>query len=204
MAKWHCLTHLPEVLHVDSEKLFVLGALRYVVGSRLKKSHDEAVNDSFAEFLSSASELEPSEPEVSLAAAIEEASIALDVDIDVGESQLFAMAILRGNTFVASGDKRAVCGCAQIEPHCPQIEALRGKIISTEQVLAELIALVGYIELRERVCRERNADKTAAICFSCKRDEAKMEDIMAALASYQRDLAKRSHCFTTDCLTLRS
>ena len=202
MAKWLCLENVPDALSIPHESVSVLGALKYVVGSRLSKTHCDEVNSQLSEFLAAVGELEPTDSEVSLAAHIEEVSIMAGVDIDVGESQLFAVAAVRDCTRIATGDKRAVCGCASIEPHLPMIKALRGKFASTEQILAKLIELIGCPELRKRVCRERKADKTADICFACGRNAVEKDEVLEALASYQRNLAKNSSNFASDRLLL--
>lgn len=202
MARWRCLDHLPPSLSVNHEGLLVLGALRYVVGARLRRTHGEAIYRPLLEFLDAVSVLEPTEDEISLAASIEEISLAGGSDVDVGESQLFAVALMRADTMVATGDKRAVCSCAGIELDFPRIAGLRGRIISTEQVLARLLGLLDHEALRARVCADREADKTAEICFSCSREAAPVADVLAALESYQKDLATRSMHYTSDSLAI--
>jgi len=196
MARWQCLDHLPPSLSVEHEAVLVLGVLRYVVGARLRRTHGEPVCRPLMEFLDLVSVLEPSEDEVSLAASIEEISLAEGLDIDVGESQLFAVALMRAETMVATGDKRAVCSCAGIEPDFPEIAGLRGRIISTEQVLARLLGLLDHGALRARVCADKSADKTAEICFCCSSEDVPVADVLSALESYQKDLAKRSKHYT--------
>ena len=196
MARWQCLDHLPPSLSVDHKAVLVLGALRYVVGARLSRTHGEPVCRPLMEFLDLVSVLEPTENEISLAASIEEISLAEGLDIDVGESQLFAVALMRAETMVATGDKRAVCSCAGIEPNFPEIAGLRGRIISTEQVLARLLGLLDHGAVRARVCADKSADKTAEICFSCSREDVPVADVLSALESYQKDLAKRSKHYT--------
>ncbi|MFN4159459.1 MAG: hypothetical protein ACK4GO_13780 [Gemmobacter sp.] len=154
------------------------------------------------DFLDAVSVLEPTEDEVSLAASIEEISLAEGLDIDVGESQLFAVALMRSDTLVATGDKRAVCSCSGIEPGFPEIAGLRGRIISTEQVLARLLDLIDHEALRARVCADREADKTAEICFSCSKEAVPVAEVLSALESYQKDLATRSMYYTSDSLAI--
>ena len=146
--------------------------------------------------------LEPTEDEISLAASIEEISLSEGLDIDVGESQLFAVALTRAETIVATGDKRAVCSCAGMEPSLPEIAGLRGRIISTEQVLARLLDLLDYGALRARICADKSADKTAVICFSCSGVGVPVADVLSALESYQKDLAKRSMHYTSASLDI--
>ena len=202
MARWRCLDHLPPSLSIKHEALLVLGALRYVVGARLSRTHGEPVYQPLLEFLEAVSVLEPTEDEILLAASIEEIALAGALDLDVGESQLFAVALMRADTMVATGDKRAVCSCAGIEMGFPEIAGLRGRIISTEQVLARLLDLVDHEALRARVCADREADKTAEICFSCSRETVPVADVLAALESYQRDLAARSMHYTSHSLAI--
>jgi len=196
MARWSCIGDFPASLSIDTGSVAYLQSLRFVVGERLKALRPTVVYDRFEEFLTGASPVEPTEPEIDLAATIESISQQDGLDLDVGESLLIAVAIARKLRKVATGDKRAICSCPALVNRIREVESLRGCFISLEQILARLLSALGAESLRLGVCSDADADKTARICFACSQCQISDQDILQALASYQADLAKKSDYFS--------
>ena len=196
MARWKCILEFPVSLSVDASSIAYLQSLRFVVGKRLETLPAASLHDLFLEFLECASPIEPTEPEIGLAATIESISQEDGLGLDVGESLLLAVAIKRGLGKVATGDKRAVCSCPALIDYVAEVETLRGSFVSLEQILARLLVVLGADSLRRSVCSDADADTTARICFACSRSEVRDQEILQALASYQSDLAKNSECFS--------
>lgn len=181
-------------------KIGYLGSLRFVIGKRLAESGNAEASDDLEVFLHAASELVPSEAELALAATLQEISLPKGLTLDEGESILFSTAVLRALDSVLTGDKRAICCCAHVATSVDEVGVLKGRLISLEQLLGTLIEILGQDEVRERVCSDKTADKTAAICFSCGAESLVEGSAMQALKSYQSDLTSKSDGFSSDTL----
>ena len=149
----------------------VLGAARYVVSTAIA-SHDrlkdrESAQAVWSSFLSEALELEPSPDEVKLATRFEQAANELGLALDVGESQLCAMAIQRPGTVVLTGDKRSIRAAESLRSVVDGFASLDGRLACLEQVLDAICAELGFGAVRPRVCAEPDADKALSVCFSC-------------------------------------
>lgn len=172
----------------------ILGAARYVVGSRLEKDgrirDREAAQHEFRAFLDVAMTVEPAQAEVDLATEIEEAAAELGLEIDAGESQLFSIAAYRDPAIVITGDKRAVAGVAELWAHVAEIGRLQGRIACLEQWILGVAGLLGLDETRRRVCAEPAVDTALAICLSCRAEDA--EATSEGLESYIEDLRARA------------
>jgi len=182
-------------------KIGYLGSLRFVIGKRLAESGNAEASDDLEVFLNAASELVPSEAELALAAKLQEVSLPKGLTLDEGESILFSAAVLRAINSVLTGDKRAICCCAHVTTSVDEIGVLKGRMISLEQLLGTLIEILGQDEVRKRVCSDKTADKTAAICFSCGAERLVEGSAMQALKSYQSDLTSKSDGFSSDTLS---
>ena len=182
-------------------KVGYLGSLRFVIGKKLVRTGNVEASEDLEAFLHAASELVPSEAELALAATLQEVPFPKGLTLDEGESILFSAAVLRELDSVLTGDKRAICCYAHVAKSVAETEALKGRLISLEQVLGTLIEVLGQNEVRRRVCSDRTADKTAAICFSCEAESLVEGSAMQALKSYQTDLASKSDGFSSDNLS---
>ncbi len=200
VCRFRCLTHLADAVSVQTRDLMYLGSLRFVVRKRLSAVLDSDGLGEFDEFLAAASAIEPNKQEIGFAAEIEAVAIREGLAIDVGESLLLSTAIMRSIQRVVTGDKRAVCCCAQLSIHLYSISQIKGSIISFEQILARLICIVGHRSLRNWVCSDVNGDRTARICFGCHQETSQLEDILSALESYQSDLSRKSKEYTKESL----
>ena len=165
----------------------VLGAARYVVTSAIA-NHDrlvdrESAQTEWSSFLNETQELEPSPDEIELATELEELANELGLALDVGESQLCAMAVRRPGTLVLTGDKRCITAAESLRAVARDLTSLDGRVACLEQLLHAICAELGFGAVRTRVCAEPKADRALSVCFSCRSPEISDGDD-AGLRSY--------------------
>ncbi|OWU85852.1 hypothetical protein ATO6_02855 [Oceanicola sp. 22II-s10i] len=195
LSRWAVSAALPDALKVPVSEIGYLATLKFVVGKRIATLASCEAKSALANFLAMGSELEATDEEIELAAEIEAAAIDSELDLDAGESILIAVSLKRDVKKLATGDKRAVCSCQPLSQTLNLIEPLRGRIITLEQILAQLIRQLDFGELRGKVCGDP-CDKTAGICFGCSSEGSSETSALDALLSYQKHLAKESSEFT--------
>jgi hypothetical protein len=170
----------------------VLGAAPYVVRSylrRLGRINDRpSALDRFDAYISTVEILEPSEQELALATAIEEAAVLLGLDLDIGESQLCAIAVFRTSPLLLTGDKRAIRGAESLKQEIDVLSSLRGRVVCLEQVVSGIARKIGLLVARSRICAEPFVDRSLAICFACNSGSSLIGFSDAGLVSYIRDL----------------
>ena len=170
LACYALLTELPASTG-NFERFGVLGSAPFVVRKRLEKvgliNDRDAALRSFGEFLASATILEPTEDELTLASELEDKAVLLGVDLDGGESQLCAIAIHRQAALVLTGDKRAIAGAERICLEVPALSALAGRIVCLEQAIMGIASRVGIAAVRSKICAEAKMDKSLSICLGC-------------------------------------
>ena len=194
LCRFGRLADLAGCLEQRGSDLRVLGSLRFKIWPMV--ASDAGMNAALTAFLGEVSEVEPSDADILLAAQIEEAAQRMGHAVDDGESILFAMAIAQAAQ-VATGDKRAVQGLAAIAGDVPACMALSGTILTMEWLASTLVLRHGVDTIRDAVCATPKVDRAMEICFQCSRDSCTSDDICAALASYQRDLARQTKGFVT-------
>jgi hypothetical protein len=123
--------------------------------------------------------LEPTEEEVLLAADFEQKARDLALELDGGESQLFAILLSRNARLMVTGDKRAVRALELISP----LEGYR-RVACFEQLIAAIIKVLGHSKVRTKICGEPRTDKAMTMCFSCGLSTAAPENIDEGLKSY--------------------
>jgi hypothetical protein len=160
---------------------------RFTLRSRFKRSRflaDVAASSlAFRELLAAIRLLDPTEPEIQLAAEIEERATALSLEFDTGESQLLAILLVREGKLLVTGDKRAVQAL-----HGVGMAAAEGRIACLEQLIAGMLADCDLTMLRNHVCSEPEADKALTACFACSASSVEAEDVLAGLRSYSSHL----------------
>lgn len=185
---------LGQMLHLDCsadcpDDIAVLGTARFVVQSRLQRSVEKGdasqrALDAFAAAHAILAILEPDDRELELATAIEDAAIEHNLELDAGESQLFAIAIVRGDARVLTGDKRAMVALRMLHPHVDGLEELRERVICLEQAMHKLAEKGDPLALRTGVCADPKADATMRICFSCTAPVVAEDFFPGGLSSY--------------------
>lgn len=196
LSLWEATDYIGQVLNVDQSSVGYLETLRFVVVKRIERSGSCGAKCQLIAFLDEATAIDATDEEVFLAAQIEEVAAQCELDLDTGESLLISVAMVRGVTKLATGDKRAVCSCSRLARSVKKISHLKGALISLEQILARLLSYISCEDLKERVCAAQ-CDRTASIVFGCLTDGTANDGaILDALESYQRDLAIRSEGYT--------
>ena len=106
--------------------------------------------------------------------------LTAEPSIDPGEAQLLAASAEHG-LLLLTGDKRGIRSVKDI-PGYP--EALEGRIVVLEAILAELCLKLGVSTVRSRISPLINQDTAVRVCFSDSNATP-----MAALLSYYDDLS---------------
>jgi hypothetical protein len=170
----------------------ILGAARFVAGKHLEQRSNltdrAAARHRFADYIRRVTILEPTDEELALASLFEEAGARLGLDLDVGESQLYAIAIRRSTPLVLTGDKRAIVGAESLQGETSQITALRGRIACLEQAIIGVTERIGVPATRMKICAEPRMDRSLTICFECHSPDNRMSFSADGLASYVRSL----------------
>ncbi len=189
MSAWQLGGPLTDCLTTASGPPVMLGVAAVVIRRKLGNiglRNAAAAEASFTGLCDALSLVEPTEEELQTAAALEEAANRADLQFDTGESQLAAILLHRDAALLATGDKRAIAALAVLAP-----DALAGRVAPLEALLRQIAARIGIEKLRAHICSEPGADRSAAICFACHREEAIVAaEVEACLASYLGDLAK--------------
>ena len=128
-----------ELFWLPETRLGVLGAARYVVSGRLKRTGiTEArptIADELTAFLDRPEVLEPSEYELTLAGELEREAQRRALPLDAGESQLAAMVVERAIPLLTTGDKRAIASFEQLLRVASWLAALCGASAASSSLL---------------------------------------------------------------------
>ena len=169
----------------------VIGTTRFVARKRLKrKAADprpaQARLDDF--LVHDAVELEPTEDELRLAAALEAEAATAGLELDSGESQLCAIAILRGMPALLTGDKRAIAAAESLVNSVAQMAGLSQRVACLEQAVTLAVERLGALPVRARVLAERGMDKAIDICFQHTNPAVDPDFYPTGLSSYIKDV----------------
>jgi hypothetical protein len=174
--------------------LGILGAARFVVTKKIRRralTHDEeSAIKSLEDFIQRVTVVEPTSDEQCLAAEFELAAQRAGVALDIGESQLCAVLIVRAVRQLYTGDKRAIHAMQELLEVDTRLRPLCGKVNCLEQLVLQSITEGNVARFRASVCAEPKIDLALTICFSCSSRDVPLEDICYALNSYINDLRK--------------
>ncbi|MGD9562528.1 MAG: hypothetical protein AB7F88_09955 [Pyrinomonadaceae bacterium] len=183
-------------LLVPSEDLGVLGAAEYVlrkaIQKRVQNERTQKVLATLNEFINEAEIVEPTEEEQIMAANLELAAQLAGAPLDVGESQLCAILIVRKLSWLFTGDKRAIEALEVLLDTNEELQTLCGKVVCLEQMVLRSMSEDNYSSIRAAICVEPEADKVLKICFSCRGMDVVVETIKECLNSYVDDLHKKA------------
>lgn len=112
-------------------------------------------------------------------------------EIDSGEALFLALMLEDDCLHLVSGDKRALGCLAQATDLTDVRDAVRGKVISVEQVVLAFVRLGKFFAIREAMVDAAATDTALRICFS-RGTQTTREDAEAGLVSYVEDIRKRS------------
>lgn len=174
------------VLHA----LGTLGAARFVVPDAIAR-HRQILDKggalaSWHSLLSVVSVLEPSDEERGFAIRLEAVANQLGLPLDVGESQLCAIAVSRLDTIILTGDKRAVAAAERLRLVEVALQSLDGRVACLEQFVLRLLRFAGAEPVRGCICSEPGVDRALTICMSCSSQKAIIDD--SGLLSYIESL----------------
>jgi hypothetical protein len=192
-ACYDVLRKIADHLALESS-ITILGASRYTVPHHLERdsriSNHAAAIARWEDFLRSAREIEPTSEELALATEIEEAAAAGHLSVDVGESQLAAIAILRGSAdLLLTGDKRAIRSLERLLEAISGLSRLAHRVGCLEQIIASLLNTTGVEEMAEGICSEAEVDVALATCFSCHSGApCTLDSALEGLTSYIENL----------------
>jgi hypothetical protein len=198
LIKCSCYSLLDQIQSPDAlgGETGILGAARFVVRNYLERRG--RINDRstaqrrFGEYLREVTILEPTDEELILASAIEEAGVRLGLDLDVGESQLCAIAVLRAAPLLLTGDKRAILGAEALQEEMRELAALRGRVVCLEQALIGITARIGVRATRLKICAEPGVDRSLTVCFECHSSSTRSDFNADGLISYVHYLRERA------------
>ena len=171
-----------------------LGAARFVLRRAIERKQltrdKEAAKADLEALIASVSVLEPTSAEEALAAEMEAAAQRRAVELDVGESLLAAMLILRSMSLLETGDKRAIAALEAILDDIDGGDNVAGRVRCLEQMVAAALTNGADVSnISNAVCGEPKVDKALNICFGCHSGGCtEAEPVLEALGSYVRDL----------------
>jgi hypothetical protein len=181
------LNEMVVALSHPAAEIGVLGVARYVISAkRLGKALDggDRAHGRLLSFLDTVELLEPTDDESGLAAELEALAIKNQVDLDIGESQLCAIAITRIVDQIYTGDKRAIAAIEQLRDSFDLLSNLDQKLVCLEALIITLISIYGHALIRNAIYPCRGTDKALDICFQCHNDVAEFTGIDEGLRSY--------------------
>lgn len=180
----------------DLERVGFLGAARYVVRAAVRRVGLSGSEDDALELLDAvvghAARLEPTIPELELAAEVEAFGQRVGIALDPGESQLAAMTVIRGLALLQTGDKRAIAGFERALDSVVGIGALISRIQCFEQIILEAVEGGAHDAIAPLICDEPTVDKTMNICFACASGGTTADNAVAGLTSYINSLRKNA------------
>jgi hypothetical protein len=175
---------------VQGKRPSILAVARYSIRTRIERSRnliDPAdTANTFESLLTRLRLVEPDQTEIALAAELEQKAVERALDLDTGESQLFAILLTRGGMLFVTGDKRALRALEQLTADLHPGKCL----VCLEQLALLFIARYDFGSLRVRICREPRADRVLATCFSCASASASAASAAAGLRSYIEDIRR--------------
>lgn len=187
---------LREASNYQVEEAYFLGAARFLLPKLAKRkaqlSELTQVLSNIDQLLGSMAVIEPEPYELELAAQLETVAAERNLSLDFGESQLCAIVVSRSLNLLITGDKRAIEAVEQLL-HLDDITPLSGKLVCLEQLISSwLKAGTDHSVLRQHICSCPTADKTLAMCFSCRSNGTSLDSVLDALSSYIEHIKQRA------------
>jgi len=131
--------------------------------AKLTKSQAEA--DRLSEVLYTIVELEMTDEEARVSAAVMKQVLEAGHDIQQGELALMVVATCRGGLDVCTGDKRALRSIPLLEKLWSEVGVLRGMFICLEQLFMRLCGVKGLGRVRTAVLTAPDADITVTFVY---------------------------------------
>lgn len=132
-------------------------------GTKLKLP--EVEQDRLRAAIHTIADLEMTEEESMVAAAMMKAILQADLDLDEGETALMAIATQRNDLDIATGDKRALRDLPNLATAYPSLQVLKGRIICLEQIFRKICEVHGFRRVRDAVLTATHADTTIFLIY---------------------------------------
>lgn len=190
-AMYSLLSEVADTLAPSISQCGVLGALRFVAAEALRRRNREDLIESTLALIDAAEALEPSTAERNAAAEIELAAQRGGVQLDAGESLLFAIAEARKIRPLATGDKRAIVALESVLSEQSKAWWHLG-VVCFEQVVSRLIEVHGAPTVRKQICASPKVDVALTLCFACKSGTTTPSEWQEGLTSYIEHLRKQA------------
>jgi hypothetical protein len=174
----------------------VLASARFVIPTKIARAALRGDRDlalrRLREFLDRAEPLEPTQEEQTMAADLELIALKLGVSLDVGESQLCTILVLRLVPLFYTGDKRAIVAIEKLLDAETRLLPICGKVVCLEQLFLSVLTRENVELLRGAVCGEPDIDIALTICFSCRSESVPYQSHVEGLRSYVEDLRRQA------------
>lgn len=194
-AIYSLMSEMVATLGVEPGDVGVLGSARFVLSpKRLRTAADGQANAyrRLTKFLGTVQSLEPDSEETALAAKLEEVALQSEVQLDTGESQLCAIALIRVTKWLCTGDKRAIVALEQLRSLLPKLKGLDHKLICLEALVSAMNSNYGHEYIRGHICPCHGTDRALEICFQCHNANVDATQVDEGISSYLNALGKHA------------
>lgn len=198
LCAYSCAEDLVGLFKAKQMSLAMLGVARHSIGRRVKRARNicnpSMLSQQWSLLSSRVIWIEPTDEEIAFAADLEQQALEMNVELDGGESQLFAILVNRLSPLLITGDKRAIAALEVIGQLLPY-----ERVACLEQVFYTLLKTLGAAALQSRVCSEPSVDRTLSIAFAChsKAEPISASSIETGLMSYVGSVRKSAPLILT-------
>ncbi len=184
LASYDLLDTVLTMFKIRPKDIHVLPTAKYALlpaKDRLRRCKTEECAARLEAFLSKTSKLNPDGVD---AGKLD--TLVAKPGIDAGEALMLAGAASNSESFIITGDKRAIEALQLGEGLDDVREALVGRVLSLELLLSFMVE-GDFAEVQTRVRNQPNVDKALTIAFGVSAS-ASLESVRAALDSYVEHL----------------
>jgi len=184
-SNWNLVAHVPGALGFDTSQCATVSSLRYRAQQSVHKPDQKLFHtpDAASQALEIIGQMCP----LASLDPMQLAPFENIVGIDPGEAILFAEVLANPETFVLTGDKRALRALSGLEAGLRA--GLSGRVVLIEQVLLRLLDQNDLEWVRRHVCPAKSLDKAVSAIMGSRCD-ANEESVRQGLASYIGEIAR--------------
>ena len=180
LARYDLLDKVLEAFGFQYSDVSVLGAAKYVllpVKDRLRRCKDEASADRLETFLANVGTIDAAGANAEIVDAL-----SAIPNIDPGEALMLALGASQEETYILTGDKRALTALGADQSLSAIHDALSGRILSLELLLAFLIE-GDFASVQALIRAQPAVDKALTNVFGVSQP-ASLQSVRDALDSY--------------------
>lgn len=195
LIKGACFWLLPEIIEATqstTETCGILGAAKYVCTKALSIRGLQENSVFLSQLIEELVQLEPTDAETSIAAEIEFEAQRYGLQLDAGESLLFAIVDVRSIPRLGTGDKRAITAIERIIHQRETNSSWVERVLCLEQIVRRIVKTSDPVAIRNQICAAHFADRSLAICFSCASGKGDAAAWLSGLESYIADIRKNA------------